>query len=150
MTTRQLGFALPLILASHGVMAQDGTGSSLIFGRLDADQSGDVTEAEIVAAKERQFARMDADGDGRLTEAELTAMRDRLARLARLGGEAMTARALRLDRDGDGALSQAEFTATSPILTLIDADENGAISRGELDHARAAFSPLNPENGADE
>jgi EF hand len=141
MPARRLALALPLILVSHLAYAQDGKGIGMIFDRLDADQSGEVTPAEITAAKERQFARADADGDGRVTEAELAAIRERMARLARLGGDGMTERALRLDRDGDGALSKAEFTATSPLLILIDADGNGAISRAELDRARAVFSP---------
>jgi Ca2+-binding EF-hand superfamily protein len=75
-----------------------------------------------------------------VSAAELDAVRERMARMARLGGDALTERAGRLDRDGDGSLSLAEFTVTSPILTLIDADGNGAISRAELDRARAAFS----------
>jgi Ca2+-binding EF-hand superfamily protein len=133
--------ALPLILWASVAAAQDGRGLAMIFDRLDADSSGEVSLAEITAAKERQFARADADGDGLVTEAELAAIRERMARIARLGGDGMTERARTLDRDGDGALSRVEFSATSPLLTLIDADGNGAISRAELERARAAFFP---------
>ncbi|MGL4235643.1 EF-hand domain-containing protein [Tabrizicola sp.] len=135
-----LSLALPpLMLLAPMASAQDNQIIGMIFDRLDSDGSGDVSQAEITAAKERQFAKADTDGNGLVTEAELAAVQDRMARLARLGSDGLAERARRLDQDGDKAVSLAEYTATSPILTLIDADGNGAISRAELDRARAAF-----------
>jgi hypothetical protein len=142
MRARTLPLAfLTLVALAPLAEAQQIAIAEMIFDRLDNDASGDVSLEELRSAKERQFARADSDDDGRVTEAELAAIEERMARFARMGGDALRERALRLDRDGDGALSRDEYTATSPILTLIDADGNGAISRAEFDRARAAFSP---------
>jgi EF hand len=134
--------SLPLALLALMVLApmagaQQDAIAGMIFDHLDSDASGEVSTAELNATKERQFARADGDGDGLVTEAELAAVQNRLARFARMGGDALSERALRLD--SDNALSLAEYTAASPILSLIDADGNGAISRAEFDRARAAF-----------
>lgn len=129
-----------LVIASSAA-AQDSRFAEVIFDRMDVDANGEISTAEMVAAKERQFGQADADGDGLVTAAELAAVGERIERLSRLGSDALSERALRLDRDGDSALSLAEYTGTSPFFTLIDADGNGAISRAEFDRARAAFTP---------
>jgi Ca2+-binding EF-hand superfamily protein len=134
-----------LLLLSLGLaapaFAQDGRGMELMFTRLDADGNGEVSLEEITEARSQQFQRSDADGDGRVTLAELTAMQERIARLVTLPGAAPAERLRRQDLDGDGSLSVTEFTAPPPLFDLIDADGNGAISRAELDRARAALIP---------
>lgn len=132
---------LTVVLSAPMAEAQQDSIADFMFQRLDSDASGTISQAEIVAAKERQFARADSDGDGRVTEAELAVIRERLARIARLGGDALSERAMRLDRDGDKAVSLAEYTATSPFFALVDVDGDGALSRAEIDRARAALSP---------
>ncbi|WP_309665721.1 hypothetical protein [Tabrizicola sp.] len=129
-----------ILLAPMAEAQQDGI-TDFMFQRLDSDASGDISQAEIAAAKERQFAGADSDSDGRVTEAELAAVRERLARFARIGGDVLSERAMRLDRDGDRAVSLAEYTAASPFFALVDVDGDGALSRAELDRARAALSP---------
>jgi Ca2+-binding EF-hand superfamily protein len=129
-----LGLAAP-------VLAQDGRGLEMIFRQIDADGNGEVTTQELTDARSRQFARTDADGDGVVTLAELEAVQARIARFADLAGAAPTERIRRQDKNGDGILSAGEFTALPPFFALIDADGNGAISRAELERARAALVP---------
>lgn len=104
-----------------------------------------MSQPEIAAAREAQFARIDSDGDGRLSPGELSAMEESLSRFARLAELSLAERTARLDRDGDGFVSQEEYTRPSPFFTLIDADGNGALSRAEIDRARAAFSDQPPQ-----
>ena len=67
-------------------------------------------------------------------------MRDRLSRFAHLAELSLAERAAKLDGDGDTYVSEAEYTQPSPFFTLVDADGNGALSRAEIDRARAAVT----------
>lgn len=140
MTCRPIALALLTLVLAAPAVAQDGRGLDFLFGRIDADGDGEISAAELAAARAQQFARIDADGDARVTLVELTAAQERLARFAALPGAAPAERLQRQDADGDGALTEAEFTAPSPFFVLVDADGNGAISRAEFDRLRAAFS----------
>lgn len=135
--TMMTAFALAL---SGPALAQTGWGAGLLFDRLDADGNGEVSLAEITAARQAQFDRVDANGDGAVTLDELGAAQDRLRRFVELPGADPAERLRRQDRDGDGRLSRDEFSAVPPALLLIDADGNGAISRAEFDRAMSVLS----------
>lgn len=128
--------ALLLLAATLGApaLAQTlGADLDLVFKRLDADANGRISQAEVTAAKSRQFARADRDGDGQVTPDERAAIRARLDR----GQGAMDGAAERLDTDGSGSLSLSEFTARAPMFALLDIDGDGALSRAEAERARA-------------
>jgi Ca2+-binding EF-hand superfamily protein len=114
--------------------------AALIFSRLDADQDGKISTAEMTAHKTAQFARADRDGNGRVDAAELSAMHDRMMQFANAAGSAVKAGVRRMDSDGDGALSLAEYTDRAPFFVLLDADGDGEVARAEFDRARAAFA----------
>ncbi len=134
--------AVAMIVAGGPALAQDGANRliGLMLDRIDANGDGEMSQPEIAAARQTQFARIDRDGDGQLSQAELAAMQERLSRFARLAELSLAEHAARLDTDGDGLVSQDEYLRPSPFFTLIDADGNGALSRAEIDRARAAFT----------
>lgn len=135
--TRPTLLLVPLVLAATlaaPAMAQSAApGLDILFARLDADADDRISQAEMTAAKTRQFARADRNGDGQVTPDELAAIQARLARAQ----EAMAGAAERMDSDGNGSLSLAEFTDRAPIFALLDIDGDGALSRAEADRARA-------------
>ena len=93
-----IGAGAALARGGHGFK-----GPQMTFEQLDADGSGEVTQAEMEAAKAARFASADADGDGVLSAAELAAQ-------ASSGIAERTAKMIeRCDEDGDGPLSQEEM-----------------------------------------
>jgi Ca2+-binding EF-hand superfamily protein len=138
-------FVAALILSGLGTVAGAQTpaadaAASAMFSRLDADQDGAVTMAEMNEAKAAQFARADRDGNGLVDAAEMAAIRDRLAKLRSMANSAADLGLARMDSDGDGAVSLAEYTARAPFFVLMDGDGDGVVTRAEFDRARAAFS----------
>ncbi len=134
-----------ILLSGLGLAARAQTASpdgvaAAIFSRLDADQDGAVTIAELTTHKTAQFSRADRDGNGVVDAQEMSAIRDRMAKVADTARTASDVGLSRMDSDGDGALSLAEYTARAPIFVLMDGDGDGAVSRAEFDRARAAFA----------
>lgn len=123
-------------LAKGGPGGHGFKGARMTFEQLDADGSGEVTQAELEAAKEARFASADTNGDGKLSAEELQAqasadMADRTARMIE-----------RFDTDGDGALSQEEMPqprrggGAERMLEHLDADGSGGISKEEFENGR--------------
>jgi EF-hand domain pair len=138
-------FVAALFLSGLGSVAGAQTASSdaaasAFFSRLDADQDGTVTLAEMNDLKSAQFARADKDGNGKVDPTEMAAIRDRMAKLRATVNSAADLGLARMDSDGDGAVSLAEYTARAPIFVLMDGDGDGAVTRAEFDRARAAFA----------
>ena len=95
------------------------------FGELDADGDGLVTKAEMDAAKANRFKAMDSNGDGAVDARELVEYR-MLRRAER--------RIARLDKNEDGKL-QADELPDRKSLTRFDLNNDGAVSRAEIDLA---------------
>jgi Ca2+-binding EF-hand superfamily protein len=145
MKTVTITLVSALILSGLGVAALAQAAApdamaSAIFSKLDADQDGAVTMAEMAAHKSAQFARADRDGNGIVDASEMAAIRDRMAKLAAAASSTTDLGLSRLDSDGDGTLSLAEYTARTPIFVLMDGDGDGAITRPEFDRVRAAIA----------
>lgn len=103
-----------------------------MFTQLDADQDGQVSRAEMMAAAQARFAKQDSDGDGALSRAEMRAAAEgRAGKKAEKRFEKMLKRA---DADGDGKLSFAEMSQKRGERHFARMDNNGdgAISRDEF------------------
>lgn len=111
-----------------------GHGPRMNFEQLDADKSGEVTQAEMAAAGAARFKDADTDGDGFLSKDEITA-------------KAGERRAKRLDRmfehrdaDKDGKLSAEEMAPPADRIAKrfakLDTDESGGISKAEFEAAK--------------
>ena len=116
-----------------------------LFGRMDVNDDGLLSDADREASRRLAFDSLDADKDGAISFAEFEAQREgrRGARAERRGPrESLADRGLRgfagrgmasdADADGDGTISQAEFaSAALARFDRADADGDGTISLEE-------------------
>ncbi len=111
------------------------------FDRIDTDGNGQLSKAEIEAARQARFKAADTDGDGALSQAELTALleKEAAARAARMMA--------RRDANGDGKLSPEEMGPAAGVtqgmrakmFARIDTDGNGELSKAEIEAAVKAM-----------
>ncbi len=142
-----------------------GHGAGHGFDKLDANNDGSITRAEVDAQAAERFAKIDANRDGFVTQAEMTthhdAMRAQMAakmkERADKGGERaerrmerMEKRGERMDKRGDhfakrdanadGRISLPEFQAGgAKMLERFDTDKNGVVTKEEMAKAREAW-----------
>jgi Ca2+-binding EF-hand superfamily protein len=95
--------------------------------RFDKNGNGAVEIAELPERMQKWLAKADTNNDGKITVDELKAH-------AQARREEMFKRA---DKNSDGALSADEVGHRWEHLQVADADRNGAVTRAELDQARA-------------
>ncbi len=102
-------------------------GGDGLFEAFDANDDGQLTQAEIDQARQAKLTEFDADRDGSLTLEEyqalwLDAMRER-----------MVDRFQAHDDDGDGMVTAEEFGEDySRILSRLDDDDDGSVTRDEI------------------
>lgn len=125
-----IGLAAPgLALAVKHEGGGEGGGDRIQkrFARMDQDDNGRVTLAEVKTAREKHFARIDADGDGVLT----------LAEFEEATGGRGTRRFEHMDANDDGKVTAAESAqATARWFEKVDANGDGGITIGELQQWR--------------
>jgi hypothetical protein len=124
--------------------------SADMFGRMDVNDDGLLSDADRAAARRQAFDRADTDGNGEISFAEFEAQREgrhdaraerradgdsaRWRGMRGFGGRGMARAA---DADGDGAVSEAEFaSAALDRFDRADADGDGTISLEERREAR--------------
>jgi Ca2+-binding EF-hand superfamily protein len=95
--------------------------------RFDKNGNGAVEIAELPERMQKWLAKADTNNDGKITVDELKAH-------AQVRREEMFKRA---DKNSDGALSADEVGHRWERLQVADTDRNGAVTRAELDQARA-------------
>lgn len=108
------------------------------FSIVDANDDGRIGDDEAAAQREAVFAAMDADDSGELTEAEYMAVRmgpgdgrDEDRRKAR--EEAKRARFAPMDTDKSATVSKAEFMTAGRIrFETADADKDGVVTPWEF------------------
>ena len=138
-------FAPVVILAALAATPSPGFGAGnaamglpFDFAAVDADTDGNLTAAEMTAFHDARMQAIDADKDGFVSAGEMQA-----ALLARMSDRAAGMAGMRIgrqDTDKDGRLSQTELVAgprAERLFARIDANGDGAISRAELEAARA-------------
>jgi hypothetical protein len=160
--------ATRLILSAHDLSAAEDTSDAArrsqtrlmihdlgdaLFGELDANADGRLSERDVSSASERLRA-CDADGDGRVAAAELPyAMIVAFLRAEPPGGQAFyvpaalppstTAEAppwfAAADLNQDGDVSRREFLGSATQFARLDADQDGFIDPAEA--AAAAETP---------
>jgi Ca2+-binding EF-hand superfamily protein len=116
-------------------------GPFLNFDQIDADKDGKITLAEMEAFRAARFAAADTNGDGNLSAEELVAMHaaERAARELQRSADMIA----KFDTNADGVLSAEELPQPGNATNMferIDTDKDGAISKAEVDAAKAAMA----------
>lgn len=94
-----------------------------LFGEIDADGDGSVTQAEIDAFRTAQLSAADANGDGRLALDEFATVY--FERIRPQMVDAFQA----FDDDGDGAITAAELEDRfGDVVSRLDRNGDGALS----------------------
>ncbi len=104
-----------------------GGGSSemmrMIFGAVDANGDGSVTQEEVDSYRATKLGEVDASGDGALSLDEFATLYAEFTR------GRMVDRFQDLDADGDGMISDAEMDARfGNIVERMDRDDDGALT----------------------
>lgn len=100
----------------------------LMLVSFDADGDLSVSAAEIEAGLAREYARADANRDTQLQPIEFQNWSNLV-----LGGSQLGPYRLDFDRNVDNIITRAEFdTEVRARVSDYDADESGALSRGEF------------------
>lgn len=122
-----------LILFGAPVVAQDSgqdRRGARMFDRFDSDASGTVSLEEFVNGANHRFSRLDGNDDGTVSESEVDAF---IAKRTRRIKDRILSR---LDSDGDGAITRAEYElARKNRFARLDTDKSGEIEKSEANQA---------------
>ncbi len=123
-------------LAERGAGLGDRQGAGF-FERMDADRNGEITRAEMDAARSDRFAQIDADGSGVVTAEEFKAHVAERAKSDRAASR-IDRMIARYDQNGDGGLSLEEMPQPrgGDMFERLDADGDGVITEAEAEAAR--------------
>lgn len=151
-TTRALGLGLAILAGGGAAWAQE-AGPRLTLQELlpQLDANGDMTldRGEIPEAGRSAFEKLltlgDTNQDGRLAADELRAMGQKLRALAPADPAERVRRLRAMDKDGDGRLSRAEFTGQAPLFDRLDIDQDGFLTKEEVDRLRPDRADSPPE-----
>ncbi|MFN0114882.1 MAG: EF-hand domain-containing protein [Paracoccaceae bacterium] len=122
----------------------------VLFGELDGDGDGRITEAEVRAARLAQVAGMDRNADGKISEDEAVAWA--VAKATKAATEKAKRQFASRDLDGDGALTAEELMAPpvpAGLFRQADADGDGAVSKAEFDAMVAEMHDRMPGHGGE-
>lgn len=94
-----------------------------LFAQIDADDNGEVTQAEIDAYRSAQISGADASGDGNLSIEEFDTLYRAFTR------ERMVDAFQRLDDDGDGQITPAELDLRlDGVVERMDRNGDGVLT----------------------
>jgi Ca2+-binding EF-hand superfamily protein len=96
------------------------------INRLDTDENGKVTLAELTTARESWLAKADTNKDGAVTQAEIDATRESAHK------ERVDKVLEHKDADKDGRLTKAEAQMPERWFAKVDANNDGVLSKEEL------------------
>ncbi len=118
-------------------------GAGKRFDRTDADKSGTLSEAEVLASAEKMFERRDSNKDGAIDTADARPGKGKWHH-----GKRAEHMLKRLDADKDGKLSKDEMLARATrTFQRADADKNGEVTKAEMETAAAARFQKRDRNG---
>lgn len=107
------------------------------FASMDTDGDGRISGAEHAVGASKMFQKIDADNSGSVTAAEMDAAH---AKWAADEGKAMTGKMssadkiAKIDGDGDGALTAAEHAeGAKSMFAKMDRDNDGSLTKDELE-----------------
>jgi len=134
-----IGFAV-LAAATAGAgtdAAQRTSGTRMRFAGMDTNQDGVITRDEW-RGSDRAFRRFDLNGDGVLSGPEVLEPASDEQETRGTSGELTAGPAwtdaefTRLDRDGNGRITQQEWPYSPGLLTQVDRNGDGVLSRAEF------------------
>jgi len=135
--------AATMALTATTAMARGGfgQGAPASFQELDADGSGEVTQAEMQAYREAQRAAIDTNGDGGLSKEEMLAAAE--ARNAERAERRIDRMIERMDANSDGVLQFDEMPQrgadrAAERFARVDTDGSGGLSEAEFEAAKEA------------
>ncbi|WP_423605282.1 EF-hand domain-containing protein [Sphingomonas sp. MS122] len=109
-------------------------GGGDILEKADADRDGYITREEYAVARAAQFDRMDRNKDGSVTRADF----GRLARFKPDAVDRLMSVLSTADADQDGRITRAELEAAPmPVFERGDGDGDGRLSREEVEAIKA-------------
>jgi Ca2+-binding EF-hand superfamily protein len=109
-------------------------GGSDILERADANRDGYITREEYAAARASQFDRMDRNKDGSVTRTDF----GRLARFKPDAVDRLMSVLSAADADQDGRITRAELEAAPmPVFERGDSDGDDRLSRDEVEAIKA-------------
>ncbi|NWH09103.1 MAG: EF-hand domain-containing protein [Alphaproteobacteria bacterium] len=112
------------------------------FAEVDADKNGVVTKAEVDAARAARFAETDTDKDGKISREEFDAHIEKQEKERRDRMFSM------LDDNEDGSLTPDEQGMRDEKgLMRFDTDNNGEVTKAELDAGMAKLRDRGPGHG---
>jgi Ca2+-binding EF-hand superfamily protein len=127
-----LWFSLTFLLAFPAALvatAQTIDRVARLIQAADANADGDVTQAEFLAFRAKQFPRLDRNKDGTISIADVperlqNRMKDKVENGDVIAG---------FDLDGDKQVSRKEFeSGPTKIFDSYDTDKNGTVSKAEF------------------
>jgi len=104
--------------------------------RLDKDGDGKISKEEFPGPAE-MFGRLDANGDGFLTQDEAQAAGARMREVMRDPAQRWQAMLQHLDKNGDGKIGKDEFPGRAEMFARLDQNGDGFITEDEA----AAMGP---------
>jgi len=129
----------------HDEYRMGGQGALMRFRTIDRNADGIIGDDEAAAEAETVFVTMDADDNGEITEAEYMAVRTgrgggRNAARQRMMQERKKVRFPQMDTDEDARVSKAEFlSAAQARFTASDLDGDGTVTPWEFRAHRRPF-----------
>ena len=101
--------------------------ASKMFEKIDANQDGAVTKAEIENFRKQNFTNHDRNGDGKLALEEFQGLWTEFTR------QGMVRAFQRLDADGDGGVTNEETAnPLNRMMSWADRNDDGKITKNEL------------------
>lgn len=124
-----------------GLASSPAIGAPPLFTTLDSDGNGAISQAEFLTLRQEMFVRMDANQNGTLTLAEIEAARaampqDRKIRRAPPFDQ--------LDANKDGVLTMAEYTAQTRGFEYADRNNDGQLSLKEFNRIASFLQASRP------